>query len=240
MKVRDFLEKVLYLSIKDKYFNALPSLPADKDTVLEPFIKDLNELLSEIGKKNPAYSSYSYDTSALKRDSDLNVDYLRPKKGNFLTIFSVEFNYSGGTVSYPLKRVGISDFFANSPIRTIQTLPSLYNYNIFANRLYIYPTPSVSGKINVFGKEAVGNFTESTAGLDKEFPSWVSESFLLFAQYYMAKEICSQYNAPWQAQKEEKLTTHKKALSSENNIVYQKLSEVKNFDLPIRNTRRGL
>ena len=240
MEIRDFLEKVLYLSIKDRYFNALPATLAAKDLILEPFIEDLNALLCEVSKKNPAYSSHSFATSDLKKDADLNVDYLEPKEGGFLTIFNVEFNYSGGTVSYPLKKVGVSDFFSNSPIRTIQTLPSLYNYNVFANRLYIYPTPSVSGNINVFGKKCIGKFTESVAGLDEEFPDWVSDTFFLFMQYYMAKEICSQYNAPWQAQKEEKLMTHKKALSSENNISYQELSNINNFDLPIRNTRRGL
>lgn len=239
MQVRDFLEEALYLSLKDRYHNALPSDPTDKDAVLEPFIKKLNKLLEEIGKKNPAYGFHSYDTSNLMKDAKLEVDYIEPKNGGFLTIFKVEFSYSGGIV-YPLERTGLNNFFTNAALRTVHTLPYLYNHNVFSNRLYIYPTPSVSGKINVFGKQSVGKFTESLAGLDENFPESVSDSFLLYAQHYVARSICSSFNVPWQAQKEKELQEHKRALSSENNINYQETSDINSLSVPIRSTRRGL
>ncbi len=234
MKVKEVLENALYLSIKDRYFNALPS---DPTAILNQFLPDFNNVLIGIGKKNPAFSSYSFNTSEVKTEEKLNISYLDLKDANLLTLFRVEFLYSGGTFSITLQRLGMNDFFSQSNLRTVYTFPAFYNYNIFSGKLYIYPKPSVTGEINVFGKKKIGPFET----IDEEMPEFASGTFLLFIQYFFAKFICSQHNAPWQAQKEELLKSYSRLVDSENNISYQEVSVSDGrLSLPIRNTRIGL
>ena len=236
MKVGELIERALYLSIKDRYFNALPIDPAQKEAVLGEFIPDLNNILVGIGKKNPAFSVEKVSSQDIKIDSGLNMSYIDLGK-KFLTLFRVEFLYSGSTFSITLTRLGMNDFFSNSDLRTIYTFPAFYNYNVFADKLYIYPKPSVTGDFNLFGKEKVGPFTS----INEDFPSFLSETFLLYVEFYFAKFICSQYNAPWQAQKEELLRNYSRLVDSENNISYQEISlNDGRFSVPIRNTRIGL
>ena len=242
MKVKEVLERSLYLSIKDRMFNALPTDEAEKEAVLTKFLEDFNKVLTGIGKKNPAFSHLKVSTNDLKIDPDLNMSYVDLTGDPFLTLFRVEFLYSGGTFSITLHRLGINDFFSNSDLRTLYTFPAFYNYNLFSNRLYIYPKPSVEGVINVFGKKKIGKDETGTFGsIEDTFPHYVSETFLLYLEYFFAKFICSGYNAPWQAQKEELLKNYSRLVDSENNIAYQTLSiNDGQFSVPIRNTRVGL
>jgi len=231
------LEDALYLSVKDRYFNGLPSNQTEKDAILTKYLTDLNKVLVGIGKKNPAYGFSSTDSGSLKVDTDLNMTYLDLSADPFLTIFRAEYLYSGGTFSITLQRLGINDFFSNSDLRTIYTFPAFYNYNTFSNRLYVYPKPSIQGKLNVFGKKRIGPFTS----IENDFPSFLSDTFLLYLEYFYAKFLCSQFNAPWQAQKEDLLRNYGKLVDSENNISYQQLSiNDGHFSMPIRNTRVGL
>ena len=242
MKVKELLERSLYLSIKDRMFNALPTDETKKTEVLNKFLDDFNKVLTGIGKKNPAFSHLKVATSDLKVDTDLNMSYIDLKDNPFLTLFRVEFLYSGGTFSITLQRLGINDFFSNSDLRTLYTFPAFYNYNLFSNRLYIYPKPSVEGVINVFGKKKIGkDATGAFTSIEDEFPDFISETFLLYLEYFFAKFVCSGYNAPWQAQKEELLKSYSRLVDSENNISYQELSlNDGQFAVPIRNTRIGL
>ena len=236
MKVGDLIERALYLSIKDRYFNALPSIVTEKEAILKEFVPEFNNILVGVGKKNPAFSHETVSSNDIKVDSNLNMSYIDLQK-KFLTLFRVEFLYSGSTFSITLTRLGMNDFFSNSDLRTIYTFPAFYNYNVFSDKLYIYPKPSVTGAFNLFGKEKVGPFTS----IDEEFPSFLSETFLLYVEYYFAKFICSQYNAPWQAQKDELLKNYGRLVDSENNISYQEISlNDGRFSVPIRNTRIGL
>lgn len=236
MKVGELIEGALYLSIKDRYFNALPLDPTQKEAVLATFLPDLNTILVGVGKKNPAFSTEKVSSSDIKVDPALNMSYIELGK-KFLTLFRVEFVYSGSTFSITLTRLGMNDFFSNAELRTIYTYPAFYNYNVFADKLYIYPKPSVTGDFNLFGKEKVGPFTS----IQEDFPSFLSETFLLYIQFYFAKFICSQYNAPWQAQKEELLRNYNRLVDSENNIAYQEISLNDGRSiLPIRSTRIGL
>ena len=233
-KVSSIIEAALYLSIKDRYFNALPQDAAEKQKVLENFLADLNTILVGIGKKNPAFSHMTVPNSAVKEDQDIKMSYIDLDK-KFLTLFRVEFVCSGGSFSSTLQRLGINDFFSNSNLRTTSTFPAFYNYNTFSNKLYIYPKPSISGSFNIFGKERIGPFSD----IDEDFPEEVSETFLLYLQYYFAKFLCSQYNAPWQAQKEELLRSYNRLVDSENNISYQETSiNSGRFSMPMR-TRIG-
>ncbi len=242
MQVKELLERSLYLSIKDRLFNALPTDETEKAAILTPFLRDFNQVLTGIGKKNPAFSHVKIDSSNLQVDPDLNITYADLKLAPFLTLFRVEFLYSGGTFSTTLTRLGINDFFSNSDLRTVYTFPSFYNYNLFSNRLYIYPKPSITGAINIFGKKKIGNATQGKfESIDDEFPEYVSETFLIYLEYFFAKFICSGYNAPWQAQKEELLKSYARLVDSENNISYQDLSLNSGTNsMPIRNTRIGL
>ena len=242
MQVKELLEQSLYLSIKDRMFNALPSDETKKDAVLTKFLEDFNKVLTGIGKKNPAFSHLKVNTNDLKVDPDLNMSYVDLKDDPFLTLFRVEFLYSGGTLSITLTRLGLNDFFSNSDIRTLYTMPAFYNYNLFSNRLYIYPKPSTSGAINVFGKKKIGKGTMGKfTSIEDEFPDFISETFILYLEYFFAKFICSAYNAPWQAQKEELLKNYARLVDYENNIAYQQLSlNDGQFSTPIRNTRIGL
>lgn len=236
MKISSIIETALYLSIKDRFFNALPKDAAAKTLILENFLADLNTILVGIGKKNPAFNHFTVQSSDIKTDTEINVNYIDLDQ-KFLTLFRVEFLYAGGTFSITLQRLGINDFFSNSNIRTIYTFPAFYNYNTFSNRLYLYPKPSVTGVFNIFGKKRIGPF----ASIDDEFPDYASETFLLYLEYYFAKFLCSQYNAPWQAQKEELLRSYTRLVDSENNISYQEISINDGMgSLPIRNTRLGL
>lgn len=241
MQVKDLIEKALYLSVKDRYFNSLPpdsqTTSPTKSEILEKYRADLNDILVGIGKKNPAFGFSSTSNSSLVVDPDLNMTYLDLSASPFLTIFRAEYLYSGSTFTITLQGLGINDFFSNSDLRTIYTFPAFYNYNTFSNRLYVYPKPSVEGKLNVFGKKKIGPF----ASINDTFPDYLSETFLLYLQYFFAKYLCSQFNAPWQAQKEELLRNYGKLVDSENNIQYQQLSiNDGHFSMPIRNTRVGL
>lgn len=236
MNVGDLIEGALYLSIKDRYFNALPQDQTEKDTILEGFIPELNQVLVGVGKRNPAYSSETISTNSVLFDSDLSISYIELEK-KYLTLFRVEFLYSGSSYSITLTRLGMNDFFSNSNVRTVSSFPAFYNYNVFSDKLYLYPTPSVNGEFNIFGKERIGPFT----AVDEEFPDYMSETFFLYLEYYFAKFICSQYNAPWQAQKEDLLRNYAKLVDSENNIAYQELSlNDGKFTMPVRNVRTGL
>ena len=236
MNVSSIIEGALYLSIKDRYFNALPQDAAAKKKVLEIFLADLNTILVGIGKKNPAFSHLTVPSAEVKDDKDIKMSYIDLQK-KFLTLFRVEFITSGGSLSITLQRLGINDFFSSSDMRTMSSFPAFYNYNTFSNRLYIYPKPNASGVFNIFGKERIGPFSS----VDEEFSPDVSETFLLYLQYYFAKFLCSQYNAPWQAQKEELLRSYKRLVDSENNISYQETSINSGCDLlPLRNIRIGL
>lgn len=237
MQVRKIIENALYLSVKDRYFDALPKDPAQKDQILEQRIDDLNNVLVGVSKKNPGVAHVSIPNGELQKDPDLNMSFIDLSKTPFSTIFRVEFLYSGGSSSISLNRLGMNDFFGNSDIRTINTFPAWYNYNVFSGKMYIYPTPSVAGNINIFGKRKLGPFKS----LDDEFPEEVSDTFLLYLEYFFGKTICSQFNAPWQAQKEELLKNYKSTVDSENNTAYQMESlEGSKYALPIRNTRLGL
>lgn len=236
MKVGELIERALYLSIKDRYFNALPKGTIEKNAILEEFLPEFNNILVGIGKKNPAFSTEKVNSEAVKIDPQLNMTYIELEK-KFLTLFRVEFLYSGSTFSITLTRLGMNDFFSNSDLRTIYTFPAFYNYNVFSDKLYIYPKPSVTGSFNLFGKEKVGPFTS----VEDDFPSFLSETFLLYVEYYFAKFICSQYNAPWQAQKDELLKNYSRLVDSENNISYQEISIYDGkSSIPVRNTRIGL
>ncbi|MAR66770.1 MAG: hypothetical protein CL833_05910 [Crocinitomicaceae bacterium] len=234
MLVKELIENALYLSVKDRYFNGLPD---PKDPVLLEYLTDLNKVLVGVGKKNPAFGFSSTPNSSLKVDTDLNMSYLDLKDDPFLTIFRAEYLYSGSTFTITLQRLGVNDFFSNSDLRTIYTFPAFYNYNTFNHRLYVYPKPSVEGKLNVFGKKKIGPFTS----IDDKFPDFLSDTFLLYLECFFGKYLCSQFNAPWQAQKEELLRNYGKLVDSENNVQYQQLSiNDGHFSVPIRNTRVGL
>ncbi len=234
MNVSSIIEGALYLSIKDRYFNALPQDGAAKKKVLEGFLADLSTILVGIGKKNPAFSHLTVPTREVQEDSEIKMSYIDLKR-KFLTLFRVEF-ISGGSLSITLQRLGINDFFSSSDMRTMSSFPAFYNYNTFSNRLYIYPKPTVGGSFNIFGKERIGPFSS----IDEEFSPDVSETFLLYLQYYFAKFLCSQYNAPWQAQKEELLRSYNRLVDSENNISYQEISiHPGQVSLPLK-TRIGL
>ena len=236
MQVSSVIEASLYLSIKDRYFNALPKDAAEKTKILENFLADLNTILVGIGKKNPAFSHLTVPSNRVKEDQDIKMSYIDLEK-KFLTLFRVEFVYSGGSFSITLQRLGINDFFSSSDLRVASSFPAFFNYNTFSNRLYIYPKPSIGGAFNIFGKERIGPFSS----IDEDFPEEVSETFLLYLQYYFAKFLCSQYNAPWQAQKEELLRSYKRLVDSENNISYQETAiNSGRYLLPLRNTRIGL
>lgn len=236
MKVGELIERALYLSIKDRYFNALPKDATAKEAILGEFLPEVNNILVGIGKKNPAFSTEKISSTSIKVDPGLNMSYIQLEK-KFLTLFRVEFLYSGSTFSITLTRLGMNDFFSNSDLRTIYTFPAFYNYNVFSDKLYIYPKPSVTGSFNLFGKEKVGPFTS----VEDDFPSFLSETFLLYVEYYFAKFICSQYNAPWQAQKDELLKNYSRLVDSENNISYQEISIYDGkASIPVRNTRIGL
>ena len=112
MQVKELLESALYLSLKDRYFNTLPSDPTAKDAVLSKFLDNFNKVLVGVGKKNPAFSHVTIPSNDLKVDTDLNMSYVDLKEHPFLTIFRVEFLYSGGTFSITLNRLGMNDFFA--------------------------------------------------------------------------------------------------------------------------------
>lgn len=239
MKVAEIIENALYLSVKDRYFDRIPE--ATKEAYLIDHVRDLNRVLVGIDKKNPGVFHTSTPNGSLLRDTDLNMSYVDLSTSPFSTIFRVEFLYSGGSSSISLTRLGMNDFFGQSDIRTINTFPAWYNYNTFSNKMYIYPTPSVGGTINIFGKRKLGPFPESLEGLNEGFPDEVSDTFLLFLEYYLGRYLCSKYNAPWQAQKEELLKDYKAAVDSENNTAYQMQSlEGSKFALPVRNTRLGL
>ena len=137
MQVKEVIERALYLSIKDRYFNALPEDPVERDVVLTEFLGDFNRVLMGVGKKNPAYSTYDVNTDSLSFDEKLNMTYVDLSSSPFLTLFRVEFLYSGGTFSITLNRLGINDFFSNSDLRTLYTFPAFYNYNVFSKKLYI-------------------------------------------------------------------------------------------------------
>ncbi len=145
----ELIERALYLSIKDRYFNALPTDPTQ---VLGTFLPDLNNILVGVGKKNPAFSVEKVSSGLVKTDPGLNMSYIELGK-KFLTLFRVEFLYSGSTFSITLTRLGMNDFFSNSDLRTIYTFPAFYNYNVFADKLYIYPKPSVTGDL-LYGTRA--------------------------------------------------------------------------------------
>ena len=237
MKAREILENAIYLSLKDRSFDRLPTDPTQKDTILMQYLDELNNVLVGIGKKNPGLFHVSVSPADLIEDKDLKVQYVDLSKNPFLTIFRVEFLYSGGSLSISLSRLGLNDFFGNSAIRTINTFPAWYNYNVFSGRLYVYPNPSVDGVLNIFGKRKLGSFKT----LDDEMPEEVSDTFEIYLQYYFAKLLCAEFNTPWQAQKEELLKNYKSLIDSENNIAYQSISlQESTFALPIRNTRIGL
>jgi len=242
MLVKDLIEKALYLSVKDKYFNTLPDNVAAKEAILIGYVEDLNEILVGIGKKNPAFGFSSTPDSGLVVDPDLNMTYLDLSEDPFLTIFRAEYLYSGSTFSITLTGLGLNDFFSNSALRTIYTFPAFYNYNTFSNRLYVYPKPSVGGTLNVFGKKKIGPFSKDPLAFSTEtFPDYLSDTFLLYLRYFFAQYLCSQFNAPWQAQKEQLLGNYGRLVDSENNIQYQQLSiNDGHFSMPIRNTRVGL
>lgn len=207
-----------------------------KISLLTQYLSDLNEVLDGIEHKNPAFSYEAQDTAALIKDTNLNVTYL-DLENKFSTIYRVEFVYASSSLSITLNRLGMQDFFSNASVRTLSSFPSNFNYNVYTNRLYIYPTSSVGGTFNVFGKKQLGRFET----IDDEFLDEVSTTFLLFLQYFLAKHLCSKYNAPWQAQKEDQLRTHRRTVSSENNIVYQENSIGSGrYALPLRNLRQGL
>ena len=237
MQVKELIENALYLSVKDRYYNGLPTDQASKDAILEQYRTDLNKILVGIGKKNPAFGFSSTSNTSLVVDPDLNMTYLDLSADPFLTIFRAEYLYSGSTFTITLQRLGVNDFFSNSDLRTIYTFPAFYNYNTFNHRLYVYPKPSVEGKLNVFGKKKIGPF----ASINDAFPDFLSDTFLLYLEYFFGKYLCSQFNAPWQAQKEELLRNYGKLVDSENNVQYQQLSiNDGHFSVPIRNTRVGL
>ena len=236
MNVGDLIERALYLSIKDRYFNALPSDQAARAAILQEFLPTLNDVLVGISKKNGAYTSLSVPSSSVQFDPKLSISYINLEK-KFMTIFRAEFLYSGSTFAYTLTRVGLNDFFSNAMLRTFYTFPYFYNYNVFTSKLYLYPTPSVTGTFNIYGKERIGPFTSIT----EEFPDFLSETFLLYVQYFFAKFISSEFNAPWQAQKDELLSDYKKSVASENNIAYQEISTQQGSSvIPVRNVRTGL
>src|SRR5210317_2646 len=113
MQVKELLEKALYLSIKDRYFNTLPTDATKKDILLTSFLEDFNAVLMGVAKKNPALSHMSISTEDLKTDEELNMSYVDLNQAPFLTLFRVEFLYSGGTFSITLERLGVNDFFSN-------------------------------------------------------------------------------------------------------------------------------
>lgn len=236
MEVGELIEESLYLSIKDKSYNRLPTDPAEKTTYLEGFLPLLNIVLSAEGKKNPAYSVKSVVSSSLIFDTDLNVNYIDLTNIPFLTIFRLELVYSGGSCSLPIERVGMEDFFSNANIRSLSTFPVYFTYNVFLKKIFIYPKSNVSGVYNIFGKESLGNYTDIT----ESFPDLCSETFLYFLRYLLAEAICAENNAPWQAQKESFLKRLTKLVDSENNINYQRHSTQSAAHLlPMRNTRIG-
>lgn len=232
MLVKDLIEGALYLSIYDRQFNALSENQTEKNEEIKKFIPVLNQILFGIAKKNPSFDFKHVSSSLVKEDQNLKISYIDLEE-NFSTILRVEYLHSGGSLGMPLQRAGINDFFSSACIRSVKSLPELYNYNVYSKRLYIYPNPTGIEGYNIFGKKRIGPFTEAEVIGGAAFPEFSSESFLLYAEYYLAKFICSQYNVPWQAQKEDLMKAYAKMVDSENNNPYQEMA-TQNSGMPLR------
>lgn len=96
MNVGELIEGALYLSIKDRYFNALPQDQTAKEAILEQFLPDLNQVLVGVGKRNPAYSSESISTNDVLLDDKLSVSYIKLDK-KYLTILELS-SYTRGVL----------------------------------------------------------------------------------------------------------------------------------------------
>lgn len=236
---KDVIENALYLSLYDRHYNTIPS-----DFDYDSYRVLLNQLIQGVAKKNPGFQQSSIKTSDLKSDADLNMKYIDTsnqtlsdsENDDFMTVFRVDFLYSGKTLSYPLERSGIADFFATSAVRTVNSLPSIYHFNYGQKKIYVYPNPSVEGSFNIFGKKNFGEF----ADVDSNFPTWVTDSFLLYFEFYFAKFISANNNIPFQQEKMMLLKEYESMLDSENDNVYQRKSLAMPYNKPIRNTRIGL
>ncbi|MEM8728211.1 MAG: hypothetical protein AAGE99_05905, partial [Chlamydiota bacterium] len=148
---------------------------------------------------------------------ELKIPYIDMSTNRFLTIYRVDFGYLGQDLSKSLMCLGVDEFFGVANYRNMSAYPAYYNYNLYSNKLYTYPKTNVTGSFNVYGKLRIGPFTT----VDDEMPSYCSETFLIFLQYFFAKFICSGYNAPWQPQKEELLKNYQSLVDSENNFSYR-------------------
>lgn len=203
---------------KEKYIAALNLLDVAveranlRDQYLKKFLVPINSDLGSISDMNPAYTHQSFYVKDLSVSSDLGVCYFDMTDADFSKVIRASHTGSS-SYSRTLTYLGVSNFFsqATSP-RNIGD-PVIYSFNAFVKKLYIYPSPT-SGHVSVFGKKKFNYFTS----LDEEFPSGISDSFISYAQFFIAKIICSKYNSPWENQKEQILSVYKRTVSNENNI----------------------
>jgi len=235
MQVKEILEEALYLSIKDRMFNAIPDDPTEKSAILTPFIKDLNRVLDTIGKKNPTFSSVTIDSTSLTLDAGLQVSYIDLQPHPFLILFYVGFIQGGGQ-SYCLKRLGIHDFLKEAALRnSSNTLPSIYTDNLLDHKIYVYPTPT-SGNLSVIGKQKIckedGNPFSS---IDDTFPSFLTDTFFSYLELAVAQRICMRYKANFTEEKELMMAKHE--LENASNISYQSIANSTDFPL-LRDLRR--
>lgn len=212
-QVKDVIEEAIYISIRDRFTEQIPN--AGKNKILKDFLPDLNNAISSIGKENPGVNSLQVASTDLKKDPNLKLYYVdTDQKTHFLLVYSVE--YLSGERAYPLQRKGEGDFFSNYTLdRGAKGIPDFFHFN-FGYKIYIYPAPT-SGHINIIGKPQLGDFDT----INEEFPRWVSNNFILYLQYVLAKMICAKYSTTLKPQEEEQLQTYKRRVSSECNNAYQ-------------------
>jgi hypothetical protein len=229
MQVKEILEEALYLSIKDRMFNAIPADPVEKAAILTPFIKDINRVLDTIGKKNPAFSSVAIDSTSLTLDAGLQVYYIDLRPNPFLILFNVGFMQGGGQ-SYSLKRLSINDFLKEASLRTnSNTFPSIYVDNLLDNKIYVYPTPT-SGSLSVTGKQKIcKDDGDPFSSIDDTFPTFLTDSFFSYLELAVAQRICMRYKAHFTEEKE--MLTARHELENASNISYQSISNSTDFPI---------
>ena len=218
-------------------FNAISDDPTKKAAILTPFIKDLNRVLDTIGKKNPTFSNFSIDSSALTLDEGLKVSYIDLSPKPFLILFYVGYLQGGGQ-SYPLKRLGINDFLKEASQRTSSSpLPSLYADNLLDNKIYVYPTPR-SGILNVIGKQKIckedGNPFSS---INDAFPTFLTDTFFSYLELAVAQRICMRYKANFAEEKQMQEAKHE--LENAQNISYQSVAN-SNASFPLFRDLEGM
>ena len=237
MKVGDLIEKAVYLSIKDPKFDRIPE--EGKTEYLIEFIPELNVAMDGLGKRNPGLSLRSIEQKDIQIDGNLNVAYVDLKDFPFSSIYNVEFLYGNGSQSIPLKELGLTNFFKMAPFRSASSFPHSYTYNTTIQRIYIFPTPSIGGNLNIFGQQGAGNFPENEEGLNREFSPELSPKFLLFLTYYFANDICSMHTIEFSNAKKQEMRRLERELDESFNINYQDTAKTDARFQDIRDVIRG-